>query len=286
VHRPAVLVIAATDSSGGAGLTRDVRVLTDFAVDALCAVTAVTAQSDKKVSGIHHVPPDVIRAQIAAALATREVGAIKIGMLGTQATVEAVVAGLATSGLALGGWRPRAIPLIVDPVLVSTSGGVLLDAGGQAALTGSLFPIATLITPNVPEAAALLREAVATDEAGLIRQGERLLGFGSQAILLKGGHWHAGPGAGEVAVDLLISGTAAGARPADGRFEVGRPPGDLLIDRIASKRVAGSSRGTGCALASAIAAGLASGKPLGEACRAAKNYVLGMLTLHGNDAAL
>ena len=90
MQRPAVLVIAATDSSGGAGLTRDVRVLTDFAVDALCVVTAVTAQSDKEVSAVHHVPPEIIRAQIAAAFATRQIAAIKIGMLGTQATVEAV----------------------------------------------------------------------------------------------------------------------------------------------------------------------------------------------------
>lgn len=310
MHRPAVLVIAATDSSGGAGLTRDVRVLSDFAVDALCVVTAVTAQSDKKVSAVHHVPPAVIRAQIAAALATREVGAIKIGMLGTQATVEAVVAGLSASGLVLGGWLPHTIPLVIDPVLVSTSGGVLLDAGGQAALTKSLFPMSTLITPNVPEAAALLGEAVATDEAGLIEQGERLLGFGSQAILLKGGHpyaghWYAGCGVDEAAVDLLISRAAAddvtdrrhalghpgddstardpalgrpAGDPTDRRHAVGQPVGALLTDRIASKRVAGSSRGTGCALASAIAAGLASGKPISEACRAAKSYVLGMLT--------
>ena len=100
MQRPAVLVIAATDSSGGAGLTRDVRVLTDFAVDALCVVTAVTAQSDKEVSAVHHVPPEIIRAQIAAAFATRQIAAIKIGMLGTQATVEAVIAELsAASGI-------------------------------------------------------------------------------------------------------------------------------------------------------------------------------------------
>jgi len=242
VRRPAVLVIAATDSSGGAGLTRDVRVLTDFAVDALCVVTAVTAQSDKKVTAVYHVPPEVIRAQINAAFATRQIDAIKIGMLGTQATVESVVAGL-TAG---------AIPIVVDPVLVSSSGGVLLDAGGRVALIESLFPLATLVTPNVPEAAALLGDPVATDEADLIRQGERLLGFGSQAILLKGGH-----GDGQDAVDLLISGAN--------------------IERLAAKRVAGSSRGTGCALASAIAAGLAAGKPLSEACHAAKRYVLNML---------
>jgi hydroxymethylpyrimidine/phosphomethylpyrimidine kinase len=248
VPRPAVLVIAATDSSGGAGLTRDVRVLTDFGVDALCVVTAVTAQSDKKVSAVHHVPAEVIRAQMAAAFATRQIGAIKIGMLGSQATVEAVVAGLSAAD---------GIPIVVDPVLVSTSGGVLLDAGGQAALTGSLFRIATLVTPNVPEAAALLGEPLATDEADLIRQGERLLGFGSQSILLKAGHAYAGGTYGEEAVDLLISGAS--------------------IERIASKRVVGSSRGTGCALASGIAAGLAAGRPLSEACRAAKHYVQGML---------
>ena len=278
--RPAVLVIAATDSSGGAGLTRDVRVLSDFSVDSLCVVTAVTAQSDKKVTAVHHVPPDVIRAQIAAALATRQVGAIKIGMLGNRATVEAVVEGLKAAGSRRGGlapgglWRseglsvggsspsgslPRegpshGVPIVVDPVLVSTSGGVLLDGGGRAALTEALFPLATLVTPNVPEAAALLGEALATDEAGLVQQGLRLLGFGSRAILLKGGHTQ-----GENAVDLLIS-------------------SDRTVERIASQRVAGTSRGTGCALASAIAAGLAAGKPLNEACRAAKTYVLEMLT--------
>jgi hydroxymethylpyrimidine/phosphomethylpyrimidine kinase len=261
VQRPAVLVIAATDSSGGAGLTRDVRVLTDFGVDALCVVTAVTAQSDKKVSAVHHVPPEVIRAQIAAAFATRRIDAIKIGMLGTQATVEAVVAGLTAAGS-----RLDRVPLVLDPVLISTSGGVLLDAGGQAALTRSLFRMATLVTPNVPEAAALLGEPVAVDEAQLIQQGAKLLAFGSRAILLKGGHAFAGHEDGQDAIDLLISRGAP-----DGR------PNDLSIDRIASKRIVGSSRGTGCALASGIAAGLAAGKPLSEACRAAKPYVLGML---------
>ncbi len=270
-------MIAATDSSGGAGLTRDVRVLTDFAVDALCVVTAVTAQSDQEVSAVHHVPPEIIRAQVAAAFATRQIGAIKIGMLGTQATVEAVVAGLSAFGLPLGASSAGGIPIVVDPVLVSTSGGVLLDAGGRAALTGSLFPLAALVTPNVPEAAALLGEAVAADEAGLIRQGEKLLDFGSLAILLKGGHPYAsgrysGRNEGEDAVDLLISGDAAGSLPARGRRA-----SELSIERIHSKRIVGSSRGTGCALASGIAAGLATGKSLGEACRAAKRYVLGML---------
>jgi hydroxymethylpyrimidine/phosphomethylpyrimidine kinase len=240
--RPAVMVIAATDSSGGAGLTRDVRVLSDFSVDALCVVTAVTAQSDQKVTAVHHVPPDMVRAQLTAALATRRVGAIKIGMLGTRATVEAVAGALPTSD----------VPIVVDPVLVSSSGGVLLDDEGRTALIRHLMPRATLVTPNVPEVAALLGEPLARDEAGLVGQGQRLLARGGQAILLKGGHSE-----GAEAVDLLIS--AAG------------------VQRIRSKRLSGSSRGTGCALASAIAASLVKGRSLAAACEAGKTYVLSML---------
>jgi len=258
--QPAVLVIAATDSSGGAGLTRDVRVLADFGVDALCAVTAVTAQSDARVVGVHHVPPDIVRAQIAAALETRPVGAVKIGMLGDRATVEAVADSLSGGAGAIGG-AGIAAPIVVDPVLVSTSGGILLDAPGRAALLQRLIPLATLVTPNVPEVAALLGEAVATDESGLIAQGRRLLEFGCRGILLKGGH-----ASGEEAVDLLV--TSHGS-----------------VQRITSRRVSGSSRGTGCALASGIAAALALGVPLLEACRAAKGYVLEkMLTPEGIGA--
>jgi hydroxymethylpyrimidine/phosphomethylpyrimidine kinase len=246
--RPAVLVIAATDSSGGAGLARDVRVLTDFSVDALCAVTAVTAQSDSRVAAVHHVPPGVIRAQILAACETRRVGAIKIGMLGTRATVEAVVESLPPS---------VAVPIVLDPVLVSTSGGVLLDADGRTALLEKLFPLVTIVTPNVPEAAALLDEAPAGSEPVLIQQGQRLLALGPRAVLLKGGH-----GNGEEAVDLLIA-----------RSNV--------VQRIVSARISATSRGTGCALAAAVAAGLASGVSLVEACQQAKRYVLDMLSRAG-----
>lgn len=244
-RRPAVLVIAATDSSGGAGLSRDVRVLSELGVDALCAITAVTAQSDKAVTAVHHVPPEVIRAQIKAAFDTRPLDAVKIGMLGTRATVEAVAEALSQPA--------RRIPLVIDPVLVSSSGGILLDEEGRAALVGALFPTATLITPNVPEAAALLGEAVATNEAALLEQGRRLLDLGCRAILLKGGH-----SIGEESVDLLISRGG--------------------VERLTAPRIAGSSRGTGCAFASAVAAELAGGKTLLEACAAAKRYVLGMLT--------
>jgi hydroxymethylpyrimidine/phosphomethylpyrimidine kinase len=237
-------VIAATDSSGGAGITRDVRVLADFAVDALCAVTAVTAQSDSRIAAVHHVTPEVIRAQIAAAFETRSVGAIKIGALGTRAAVEAVVHSIPES---------VAAPIVLDPVLVSSSGGVLLDAGGREAMLKYLFPRATLVTPNVPEAAALLDEDIATSEHVLIEQANSLLALGPRAVLLKGGHMD-----GEEAIDLLVC-------------------GNQRLQRMASARLRATSRGTGCALASAIAAGLASGIPLFEACQRAKRYVVQML---------
>jgi hydroxymethylpyrimidine/phosphomethylpyrimidine kinase len=245
--QPNVLVIAATDSSGGAGITRDVRVLADFAVDALCVITAVTAQSDSRLTAVHHVPPEIIRAQVAAAFETRHVGAIKIGMLGTRATVDAVADSL-PQGLT--------IPMVLDPVLVSSSGGLLLDAGGREAMRKYLFPRATLVTPNVPEAAALLDEDIASSESALIEQAQSLLALGPQAVLLKGGHMSA-----QEAVDLLVCANGG-------------------LQRIASARLRATSRGTGCALASATAAGLASGMSLFEACRQAKGYIIQMLS-HG-----
>jgi len=250
--RPAVLVIAGTDSIGGAGLTRDVRVLIDFEVDVLCAITAVTAQSNSRVTNVHHVPPEVIRAQIVAAFETRPVGAIKIGMLGTRTTVEAVVESLPCG---------TAVPIVLDPVLVASSGGVLLDAEGRAAMCKRLFPRATIVTPNIPEAAMLLGEDPTTGERALIAQAQRLLALGPEAVLLKGGH-----AGGEEAVDLLISANNA-------------------VHRIASTRVGAIHRGTGCALASAITAGLVSGTPLVEACQQAKRYVVDMLS-HANTVRM
>jgi len=242
--RTAVLIIAGADSSGGAGLIRDVRALADLGVDALCAITAVTAQSNSRVAAVHHVPPDIIRAQIAAAFETRQIGAVKIGMLGTSASVDAVAGSL----------PPReAVPIVLDPVLVSSSGGILLDAAGRQAMRERLFPRTTLVTPNIPEAAALLGEDSAADEPALLGQARRLLALGPEAVLLKGGH-----AAGEEAIDWLVSGESS-------------------VHRIASPRISATRRGTGCALASAIAAGLASGVSIAGACERAKHYVSALL---------
>jgi len=243
--RRTVLAIAATDSSGGAGIARDVQVLASFGVDAMCVVTAVTAQSDARVTAVHHTPPEIIRAQMEAAFETRRVDAIKIGMLGGRATVDAIIDSLP---------RNSNMPMVLDPVLVSSSGGILLDVDGREAMREHLLPRATLLTPNVPEAATLLDEDVATSESSLIGQARRLLALGPQAVLLKGGH-----ASGAEAVDLLVTRTGE---------EV----------RIASPRLNSTCRGTGCSLASAIAAGLASGLPLLVACQRAKRFVESMLT--------
>jgi hydroxymethylpyrimidine/phosphomethylpyrimidine kinase len=240
----AVLVIAGSDSSGGAGLVRDVSTLAHFGAAALCAVTAVTAQSDERVNAVHLLPPQLVRTQIAAALATGRVAAIKVGMLGTRATVLAVAASL----------PPRSTtPLVLDPVLAASSGGELLDAAGREALLETLLPRATVLTPNIPEAAALLGAPRAQNEAQLLQQGAALLALGVEHVLLKGGH-----GSGAEATDLLLS--AGGA-----------------LQRLSAPRLAASCRGTGCALSSAIAAGVARGLDVAAACARAKRYVTELL---------
>ncbi len=239
-----MLVIAGSDSSGGAGVVRDVRTLTDLNVRALCAVTAVTAQTDAALLASHLVPESLVRAQIAAAFATVAVQAVKIGMLASGACVRAVSEGLAAHAH---------VPLVLDPVLVSSSGGVLLDSEGRERLIAQLLPRATLVTPNLPEAALLLGVRQAQNEATALEQGQELLRRGARAVLLKGGH-----AAGPHSVDLFFSPDA--------------PP-----ERLSAPRVTADLRGTGCALASAIAAYLSRAVPLPEACAQAKNYVTALL---------
>lgn len=239
-ERKAVLVVAGSDSSGGAGVTRDIRVLTECGVDALCAVTAVTAQTNVRTGSIHHIAADLITEQIASAFTTRTISAIKIGMLGTAATVEAVAASL-----------PESIPpMVIDPVLVASSGGVLLGSNGVEAMRQLLLRRTTLLTPNIPEAAALLNEAAAADVTTMIEQAQRLLQMGPHAVLLKGGHAD-----GAEAIDVLVWGD-----------------GESLI--LASPRSTQGRRGTGCAFASAAAAAFAKGASISDACRAAKRYIV------------
>ena len=244
-----MLVIAGSDSSGGAGIARDLNVLADLGMRALCAVTAVTAQTHDHVISVHHVPPEIVRTQVRAALESSPVTAIKIGMLGTSATVSAVADSLPRGG---------GIPIVLDPVLLSSSGGVLLDEEGQAEMRARLLPLATILTPNIPEAASLCGMAPATSREALLEQARCLVAMGARSVLLKGGH-----GAGAEAVDLLFF------------AQQGRAGG--IAQWLSSKRLDARCRGTGCALASAIAAGLASGQSVEDACHHGKRYVYSML---------
>jgi hydroxymethylpyrimidine/phosphomethylpyrimidine kinase len=242
-----VLVIAATDSSGGAGLTRDVQTLTAWGTEACCAVTAVTAQTDAQVLGVWPLPCDCLAQQIRAALRAGQVGAVKIGMLATAASVQAVTAELPSRD---------SLPIVLDPVLVSSSGGPLLEADGIDRLRQHLLPRVSLLTPNLPEAAALLQVPLAQSEAQMLEQMRALQALGAAAVLLKGGHET--PTADAQVTDRLLA-----------------PGGQLL--RLRTTRVMGNRRGTGCSAASAIAAQLAMGISLAAACAGAQAYVAAAL---------
>ena len=238
--RPRVLVIGGSDSSGGAGITRDVSTLADWQVDAAVAITAVTAQTDREVLAIEHMPAQLIVAQITSALAAHRIAAIKIGMLGCVQSLQAVLAALPVSD---------APPVVLDPVLMASSGRALLDDAAVALLARQLLPRVTVLTPNIPEAAVLLQSPLANDVVTMTSQARALLALGPQAVLLKGGH-----ASGARAVDVLV--TQQG-----------------VTESLQAERVAASLRGTGCMLASVIAARLALGVPLLRACSEAKQYV-------------
>jgi hydroxymethylpyrimidine/phosphomethylpyrimidine kinase len=238
---PTVLVIGGSDSSGGAGITRDLSTLHDLNVRGVAVVTAVTAQTHTSVRSLNLVPQGAIRDQIETALASNRIHAIKIGMLGTKRAVEAVALSLP---------QRSDVPIVLDPVLASSSGRDLADEDARIALVELLFPRATVITPNAVEAASLLGEPVVTDAATLQSYALRLLDDGPRAVLLKGGHAE-----GEQSVDVLVS------------------VGHEIVELSGPRRL-GTLRGTGCALASAIAAGLARELPLVDACREGKRYIM------------
>ena len=237
---PIALTIAGSDSSGGAGIQADLKSFAAFAVYGASVITALTAQNTNGVSGIHQVPAEFVTAQIDAVFGDLDVKAVKIGMVAQLATIDAIAAGLAR-------WSPRHV--VLDPVMVATSGDRLLAADAVDALRTKLIPRACLITPNLPEAAALLNEPVASSEAEIERQGKRLLAMGCPAVLIKGGH-----GQGSESIDYLIGGNGVIA---------------LAAPRIATQ----NTHGTGCSLSSAIAAGLAKGEDLETAVRHAKAWI-------------
>jgi hydroxymethylpyrimidine/phosphomethylpyrimidine kinase len=237
---PVALTIAGSDSSGGAGIQADLKTFAANGVYGASVITALTAQNTGGVTGIHLVPADFVIAQIDAVFSDLDVKAVKIGMVAQLATVDAIVAGLTR-------WSPGHV--VLDPVMVATSGDRLLATDAVEALRTKLIPRASLITPNLPEAAALLDEPVAVSGTAIESQGKRLLALGCPAVLIKGGH-----GQGSESIDYLVSGNGIIA---------------LAAPRIATK----NTHGTGCSLSSAIAAGLAKGEDMETAVRNAKVWV-------------
>lgn len=233
-----VLIIAGSDSGGGAGVQADIKAVTAMGGYAATAITAITVQNTLGVHGVHPLPLDLIEAQARAVLDDIGADAIKTGMLGSVAVVERVAAILDTSEA----------PAVVDPVMVAKGGAALLDADAVEAVRSLLVPRSAILTPNAPEAEALTGVAV-VDLDGQRRAAEALLQMGARAVLMKGGHVD-----GPTVVDLLLT-----------------PRGETLLE--GPRTETRSTHGTGCTLASAVAAGLALGRPMETAVAEAWAYV-------------
>ena len=246
------LTIAGSDSSGGAGIQADLKTFSALGVYGASVITALTAQNTLGVQGVETVSPAFIARQLDSVLSDLDVGAIKTGMLANADIVKTVAD-------VLGSGQPR--PLVVDPVMVATSGDVLLAPDAVGALKRHLMPLATLVTPNLAEAALLLGAPQATSEAETIAQARALRAAGCRAVLLKGGH-----GSGSTAVDILVD--------------------DGGVKRFVRPRIdTPHSHGTGCSLSAAIAALLACGASLAEAVDRAKAFVWQGLQ-HGRDLGI
>jgi hydroxymethylpyrimidine/phosphomethylpyrimidine kinase len=244
-----VLVIAGSDSGGGAGIQADIKTITALGGYAATAITAVTVQNTLGVTGVHPIPLEIIAAQARAVLDDIGADAIKTGMLGDAAVVEIVAAAIDhAQTLKAGG-----IPAVVDPVMIAKGGAALLAEAAIGAVKSLMIPRAALLTPNAPEAAALTGLVVETTD-DLRRAGEALLSMGAKAVLMKGGHILGGDGPGDRVVDVLM--TTQGETTFEG-------------ERIDTRH----THGTGCTLASACATGLAQGLPLEQAVARAWNYV-------------
>jgi len=234
------LTIAGSDPSGGAGIQADLKTFAALGVYGASVVTALTAQNTQGVTAVHDVPADFVAAQIEAVYADLAVGAVKIGMLSRSATIEAVAKGLA---------RHRARNIVLDPVIAATAGAALLAKDAVETLRREIIPWSLIVTPNLPEAAALTGASLARNETEMEAQAREILSLGARYVLIKGGH-----GEGVDSVDLLI--------------------GQGKAVRLSAKRIATkNTHGTGCTLSAAIAAGLAKGRDLVAAVQDAKAYV-------------
>ena len=241
---PIALTIAGSDSGGGAGIQADLKTFSALGVFGCSAITSLTAQNTLGVQGVFAVPPEFVRQQIQSVMSDIQVGAIKSGMLANAEIISAVANSLKNH---------TSVPFVLDPVMVATSGDRLLTENAVENLIKDLLPLATVITPNLHEAAALLNKPLAKDRYAMQQQGEKILSLGAKAVLMKGGHT-----TDDQATDLLItqSGTVVFSAP-----------------RLQTN----NTHGTGCTLASAIAAGLAKKLSLQDAVQQAKDYLQGAL---------
>lgn len=233
-----LLIIAGSDSGGGAGIQADIKAATMMGVYAATAITAVTVQNTLGVTGVHPIPLDILVDQARAVLSDIGADAIKTGMLGSVETVETVASLL----------DEAAVPAVIDPVMIAKGGAALLEDRAVGAVRTLMVSRAALLTPNAPEAAALTGLTIASTD-DLRRAGEALLAMGAKAVLMKGGHLQ-----GPRLIDVLMT-----------------RHGEMLLE---SERVdTVHTHGTGCTLASACAAGLAKGLPLEQAVAEAWAYV-------------
>ena len=237
---PRVLSIAGSDSGGGAGIQADLKTFAALGCYGMTAITALTAQNTQGVRAIHGVPPDMLRQQIDAVVEDIGLHAVKIGMLHAPEIVHTVAEAIDRHAL---------VNVVLDPVMVATSGAVLIENPAIAALVRELFPRADLVTPNLDEAALLVGRPL-NDERDMEAAAHDLLAMGARAVLLKGGHLR-----GEVVSDLLLL------------------PGGALTWMRAPRIHSANTHGTGCTLSSAIAAHLALGASLAEAVQAARAFV-------------
>lgn len=238
--KPLALTIAGSDSCGGAGLQADLAAFAALGVRGATAITAVTAQNRSGVRAVQVLPATLVRDQIDAVFEEEPVRAVKLGMLAEASIIEAVAASLR---------QHRARAVVIDPVMIASSGARLLRADAVAALRRELLPLADCLTPNLDEAAALLDAPRAQDEAQMLEQGRALLALGPRTVLMKGGHAPLAE-----AVDLLVQ--------------------PQSVQRFAAPWVVGADgHGSGCTLSAAVAAGLALGDGLEVAVGAAKRYL-------------
>jgi hydroxymethylpyrimidine/phosphomethylpyrimidine kinase len=275
-HTPRLLSIAGSDSGGGAGIQADLKAFARCGVHGMTAITAITAQNTVGVAAVHEVPPEIVLAQVRAVVADIGVDAVKVGMLGTEPVIRAVARALDE--------LPDGTPVVVDPVMVAESGARLLDVGAQRALVAEILPRATVLTPNLPEALALvggespdagtepMEVGVEAGDADVEELARAVLALGPGAVVLTGGHR-------ERAIDLFVARGGEGCEGV-GREGIGGEDKGRIVEIPGERHPEGAAHGSGCTHSSVLAAQLALGNTPLQAARIARRLA-GEAVAHG-----